>query len=182
MVDLLVLATAFVLFANPFGRFVVIAARAAGIQLLSTAGFAFKWIFALFLFSSTLTSVFCLLLFEKTVSFAERFRIARKITEILENAQKTISTTAGTVALVVAIAVLDFGTSPIYAAAACAMAKTPRKPAIAGLVLGNALSFLALYYFGQAFGKNLVSLALAALVTTALAFAVFFLYFRRRKA
>jgi hypothetical protein len=182
MADLLLLASALALFANPFGRFVVIATRAAGIQILFTAGWAFEWIFALFLFSSTVSSVFCLLLFEKTVSFAERFRIARKIIEILENARKTISTAAGSMTLVAAIAILDFGTSPIYAAAACALAKTQRKPAIAGLVLGNALSFLALYYFGQAFGKNLASLALAALVTTALAFIVFFLYFRQRKA
>jgi len=182
-VDLLVLATAFLLFANPFGRFVVIGTRAAGIQLLSSAGMAFELVFLLFLAASTLATALCLVLFEKALPFAERFRITKKLIAFLEKTQKRISTAGGIAFLVLLTAVLNFGTSPIYASAACALAKTPRKQALAGLVLGNALSFLALYYFGQAFGKSLVSLAGAALVTSALALIAYYLllHFEKRK-
>ncbi len=180
MIDLLVLATAFALFANPFGRFIVIGARAAGIQLLSNL--SFEWVFALFLAASTISSFLSLVVFRRVTAFAEKFKTARKAIGFLERIQKTVSDKTGEIPLAFAVSVLNFGTSPLYTAAACALAKTRVKPALTGLVLGNALSFLALYYFGQAFGKSLVSLASAAVLTSVLAVIAFYLIARYSRA
>ena len=165
---------AFLLFANPFGRFIVIATRAAGIELLNSIGAQEPGVFSLFLIASTVSSLACLALFNRFVKYAQQFKVAKKVVSILGGFAERVSRAGGSPALMLIVGIINFGTCPLYAAAACALAKVRFREAAIGLVLGNAASFTALYYFGLAFGKDLAALAGAAAIMTLLSLAVFY--------
>ena len=166
---------AFLLFANPFGRFVVLATRSAGIELLGSINSPLWGVFVLFFIASTFSSFVCLLLFNKFAKYAERFKIAKKVIGLLEKFSKNISKLGGQVLLILLVGLLTLGTSPLYVVAACALAKIRVREALIGLVLGNLTSFTLLHYFGLAFGKDLMALMGAATIMTVLSFGVFYL-------
>ncbi len=178
--NLLEVLTAIVLLANPFGRFFTIGGRAVGIELLELNGFQPLEVIALFIALSTISTLACLKLFEKAREYAKKIKVGKFIVDFLNEFQEKVLEKGGRTSLAGVVGLMNFATSPLYAAAACALAGVGEKTAAIGLIAGNIASFLALYFFGQAFGKNFTTLALAAVLVTGVSFALF--YFVLKKA
>lgn len=172
---------AFGLFAFPFGRFIVIAMRAGGIAILLQQGFGALEIFGLFMAASSLSSGLCVAFFEKARAFALRFNVAKRVILFASQQRVKVAYSFGNLGLAVFVSLLNFATSPLYAAAVAALARVPWNFSFAGLVFGNAVSFLALYFLGELFGRSLVSIATAAVIVFLAGFAAFFLLAGKKK-